>query len=318
MKRFVMLVVLAVAAVSGVFAQVTVAGQTYFYKFVEKVDAKTGARSKPFESWYKITFANNSCVITSRSGEQLAPNPYEGEKNNTYVYRRNISSGVYSTAIFSKDYKRLDWNVGSADSDVDIYVQAEPVTLTALIPATNLATLPRPASSVAQNKPSAPAPAAQPSQTANKGGNGKVPCSLCKGTGDIFNEVELYGGFKTKIRLTCWRCNGSTEEGVVWQAPPPIGGSSSSSSGSSSSPGSPSRPINDSSISSGTYDSTYRSLGNAVSSAISRYNSATTASDKNRVLSDIRSQQARMRQFRMEASGKGVNISADFYETWSP
>jgi len=46
MKKFTILISLVLLAVSGTFAQVSIAGQTLFYKFIEFVDTDT-ERSKP-------------------------------------------------------------------------------------------------------------------------------------------------------------------------------------------------------------------------------------------------------------------------------
>jgi len=326
MKKMLMAVVLIVALVSGVFAQ---AGKTNYYYFVESVKVNTGEKAyalKGDSNYY--TFTNNSCYESDAKGNKKIISyrdsvyTYIGEQNNTYVYRlswKSNNNDMYDTLIFSKDYKRLDV-INSSPSYPDykeythMYVQVDIATNTYLVSTTNLTSLPRP-SSAELNKP--PASSAQPSQSANVG-NGGENCPVCNGTGGIIETVELFGGFKSSVRVTCWRCNGTGKKDIIGQPAPVIGGSSPSSSGSSSSSSSPSSPINDSSISSGTYVSNYQQRSSALSSAISRYMSATSQSERDRILSDIRSQQSSLAQFRNEARSKGVNISPSSEETWRP
>jgi len=136
MKKIFLLIGLVLLAVSGVFAQVSVAGQTFYFKYVNTVDSETGVRS--FSSNIKdiyITFTGNSCYTSDEKGikkkyfdypfdshvnEYYEANNayvylYQGEQNNLFVFTWKSSykySNCYeeqlTTLYFSKDYKRMN------------------------------------------------------------------------------------------------------------------------------------------------------------------------------------------------------------------
>jgi hypothetical protein len=169
MKKFVMAVVLILALVSGVFAQVTVAGQTFYYKEVEQYHAVTGVRSKATGSIDSfITFTNNTCYRSDVKGNRKATGgdnyTYQGERNNAYIFTASVNEEYLKTTwmyIFSKDYKRADFFAMDAfnpdwENEIRFFVQLEPVTMIPLTPTNNIAPLPRPA--LAQYRPSRNAP----------------------------------------------------------------------------------------------------------------------------------------------------------------
>ncbi|MDR1574798.1 MAG: YdgA family protein, partial [Treponema sp.] len=97
MKKSVMAIGLIVLAVSGVFAQVSVAGQTYYYRYVETVNTDTGVRSKNSRIVYSveffyITFTRNSCYLSDEKGIQVSDVfnnrifSYREERENMYVF----------------------------------------------------------------------------------------------------------------------------------------------------------------------------------------------------------------------------------------
>ena len=143
MKKFLITVGLMLALVSGVFAQ------TYYYKYVETVNAETGARSKgspEYETMY-ITFPNpiKSCYFSDEKGIQAKSGTfgekifkYMGEQNNlfTFLYNEistvsgmmqanpNFATGTWSFdtptyvsdkkdyyLYFSKDLKRINYRI---------------------------------------------------------------------------------------------------------------------------------------------------------------------------------------------------------------
>jgi hypothetical protein len=161
MKKTVMFVVLILLAISGVFAQVSVAGQTFYYKYVESVDAETGVRSiiRGGNDDMYITFTANSCYTSdekgivkpifdddvqhgvrwSTRGDGILK--FQGESNNLYVFFGNYTetiSGFSRTNVnklqryfyFSKDYKRMnirhyDESNGKWYSNIAIYERIE-------------------------------------------------------------------------------------------------------------------------------------------------------------------------------------------------
>ncbi|MDR2743097.1 MAG: hypothetical protein LBB98_13225 [Treponema sp.] len=76
MKKTAMVIGLIVLAVSGVYAQVSVAGQTVRYKYVATITKETGVRSnnRNFSDWWSadsimyITFTSNSCYESDDKG----------------------------------------------------------------------------------------------------------------------------------------------------------------------------------------------------------------------------------------------------------
>jgi len=154
MKKIVMLIGLVLLAVSGVFAQVSVAGQTFYYKYVESVNPDTGMKYidknlgdvmfNKLTNYFYLTFTQNSCYVSDEKGIVIpakgswsdsgiygtwnhdGPYKYQKEENNLLVFMCTVSSrttGFGSTIngkdqhylYFSKDYKRI--NARSYDSD---------------------------------------------------------------------------------------------------------------------------------------------------------------------------------------------------------
>jgi len=121
--------VLLVAAV--VYAQVSVAGQTFYYRYVETVNPDTGARSesnKKGKGAY-ITFTENSCYESDDKGIaskypliSAYPLIYQGEQNNLYVFIHSRYDDWFMS--FSKDYKRID-NQPFSDQ-LDVYERTDP------------------------------------------------------------------------------------------------------------------------------------------------------------------------------------------------
>lgn len=136
-----MVAVLVLLVVAGVFGQV---GQTYYYVYVESVDAESGVRSKKSSmSPMYITFTKNACYISNKDGIKSGNEfPYQGEKNNlyTFLYRNtqkgkltvmsydggiNLSSNVtdaitrdyHEYLYFSKDYKRINKRIFNGKTD---------------------------------------------------------------------------------------------------------------------------------------------------------------------------------------------------------
>jgi len=140
MKKTLIVIALVLLAVSGVFAQVSVEGQTILYKYIETVDPDTGVRSTNRNFWsgindqvpteIYITFTKNGCYTSDEKGNKKyyhdgihvdgnALYNYQGEQNNMFVFNAyNKSSGnlhgsvfTYEKTIFlyfSKDYKRIN------------------------------------------------------------------------------------------------------------------------------------------------------------------------------------------------------------------
>jgi len=141
MKKFLMAVGLMLMLVSAVFAQ------TYYYQYVETVNAETGVRSKgkvDYESMY-ITITKNGCYLSDEKGIQITSGTfggksftYKGEQNNLYTFLYNDTSTVSGTMqanpnfatgtwsfdtptyvvdkkdyyfYFSKDYKRINYRI---------------------------------------------------------------------------------------------------------------------------------------------------------------------------------------------------------------
>jgi hypothetical protein len=143
MKKTAIAIALVLLAVSGLFAQISVAGQTYYYKYVQTVDPYTGMKSDDqninvgwkFSSKYVpddmyITFTGNSCYTSDDKGiskmyDQITPlrghlfikynTPYyyQGEHDNVLVFlayaKEGSTAGLYYL-YFTKDYKRINFN----------------------------------------------------------------------------------------------------------------------------------------------------------------------------------------------------------------
>jgi len=137
MKKIFLLIGLVLVVVSGVFAQVSVAGQTYYYRYVETVDPATGIRKE--DNILKgggtyITFTMNSCYTSDERGISKfaklyivqSPFLYQGEQNNLYVFMWQNSSGTTNFMRFSKDYKRMNYYFESLSSGVTIFERADP------------------------------------------------------------------------------------------------------------------------------------------------------------------------------------------------
>jgi len=161
MKKFAIAIALVLLAVSGAFAQVSVAGKTLYYKYVYTVDTETGMRSndlyygkiyKPVEAEIYLTFTRNACYASDEKGISKdsqgfsagdTPPQYQGEQNDMCVFMAYIQYNALSivkkrvTLNFSKDYKRLNvildasWSTGdthdtSIPNRVFVFEQAEP------------------------------------------------------------------------------------------------------------------------------------------------------------------------------------------------
>jgi hypothetical protein len=160
MKKIVVIIALILLAAAGIFAQVSVAGQTLYYKYVETVNTETGVRSKYERENIYLTFTQNSCYesdekgiaksftgSTSESGFHLSwrydgPYKYQGEENNMLIFmctETQTGRGIYGNSTFtskeyfyfSKDYKRMNKRSYSPSSNswinsVPIYEQADP------------------------------------------------------------------------------------------------------------------------------------------------------------------------------------------------
>jgi hypothetical protein len=166
MKKTVFLVGLVLLAVAGVFAQMSMEGKTYYYRYVETVDPDTGMKSLDrnihlrensnnihnVPTWMYITFTRNSCYASDNRGiairesvitpdglfDGIIPYLYQGEQNNMFVFlgktpnNRPIMDTCY--LYFSKDYKRINFKasrivLGYGDSykkNIYIYEQADP------------------------------------------------------------------------------------------------------------------------------------------------------------------------------------------------
>jgi hypothetical protein len=125
MKKAVMLIGLLVAVVCGVFAQVSVAGQTLYYKYLYTVDSETEARNFDPESSFfisttlkkngdgYITFTRNSCYQSDEKGIAIFSSvvyAYQGERNNMLIFYRKVDEYREIYIYFSKDFKRLNTN----------------------------------------------------------------------------------------------------------------------------------------------------------------------------------------------------------------
>jgi hypothetical protein len=148
MKKIVMLIVLVLLTISGVFAQVSVAGQTYYYRYVETVDAETGVRSKDDRKDVYLTFTRNSCYFSNekgilindpRGGGYWTTNPmagrtfnYQSEQNNLFIFRYykdfGHAGGVEEAILrFSKDYTRINHSEYNDNfKRILIYERADP------------------------------------------------------------------------------------------------------------------------------------------------------------------------------------------------
>jgi hypothetical protein len=146
MKKTAILAGLLFAVMSGVFGQVSAAGQTYYYKYVESVSNSTGVRKKETDcpNIY-ITFTKTGCYNSDNKGHEKEYGPsydfynyhwnhknlylYPGEKNNLFVFMYHYQNSVvtrfnglrppdYALSrneqfyyYFSKDYKRLNMRI---------------------------------------------------------------------------------------------------------------------------------------------------------------------------------------------------------------
>ena len=147
-------VALAVLALSPVFAQVSAAGQTFYYQYVQTVDPQTEVRSLSRgmaragvtsramapEGLY-ITFTRNGCYPSDEKGiykyydSGINTNLYDQDKSYECVQGETTSASYTFKSVFgsfltfSADYKRLNFN--STDSyyhlpNVYVYEQYAP------------------------------------------------------------------------------------------------------------------------------------------------------------------------------------------------
>jgi len=95
MKKTVFVIGLLLAVVCGVFAQVSVAGKTYYYKYVETVNTVTGVKTNRNNNAIYITFTSNGCYESNEKGIQTGKTySYQGEQNSRYAFlNRNIEYG---------------------------------------------------------------------------------------------------------------------------------------------------------------------------------------------------------------------------------
>jgi hypothetical protein len=128
MKKTVVVIGLLLAIVCGIFAQVSVAGQTLYYKYVYTVDTETEAKSiaGDVQDTY-ITFTRNSCYSSDEKGiiKHITfldswgwdiTHIFQGEQNNSFVFMAQTKNAVrYYTGYFyfSKDYKRMNYRTES-------------------------------------------------------------------------------------------------------------------------------------------------------------------------------------------------------------
>jgi len=147
MKKMVMIIGLMLVLVTGVFAQVTIAGKTYYYRYVETVNPNNGVRSKEGDKGMYITFTGNSCYISDEKGIKTKDGYvciYQGEQNNLLVFIckfNNVSNSMYPeldrhfdetwTYTYSKDYKRINiryqgWLSGFKGTEIQVWEQANP------------------------------------------------------------------------------------------------------------------------------------------------------------------------------------------------
>jgi len=130
MKKFLIAAILMFVVVLGAFAQ------TYYYEYVESVDAN-GVRSKlDYVKNFYITITKNSCYVSDEKGLKITLDnatlgnaelgggdyAYQGEQNNLYVFvfkesqfsgrmegMKWVSDPVADYYLyFSKDYKRIN------------------------------------------------------------------------------------------------------------------------------------------------------------------------------------------------------------------
>ena len=107
MKKTAILAGLLFAVMSGVFGQVSVAGQTYYYKYVETVDSETGVRRQDnsiepgIPASVYITFTSNSCYFSNASGQKESSDPTDyttliGDDPSNIAIISLTGNGVYS------------------------------------------------------------------------------------------------------------------------------------------------------------------------------------------------------------------------------
>ena len=141
MKKAMMAIGLVVVA-AALYAQVSVAGQTFYYKYVQTVNPQTEVRSLSREidarsnvsteipEGLYITFTRNGCYPSDEKGLSkgyggIDSGPYEsvqgGAASASYTfkyYNNNSNYGIEITEflIFSVDYKRMNFNASFKSS----------------------------------------------------------------------------------------------------------------------------------------------------------------------------------------------------------
>jgi len=99
MKKTVILIGLVLLAVSGTFAQVSVAGKTYYYKYVATEDSGTGVRSKGSDRGFYLTFTTNACYESDAKGIKtgLVYNYQKDDGSRINFLYRDIEYGEFNT-----------------------------------------------------------------------------------------------------------------------------------------------------------------------------------------------------------------------------
>jgi len=122
MKKFLMVIGLMLVLAAGAFAQ------TYYYKYVETVNAETGVRSKgkvDYESMY-ITITKNGCYFSDEKGIQINSGTlggkvftYKGEQNNLFTFLYNDTSTISGEFQATPNFSTGTWSFGAPSYVVD-------------------------------------------------------------------------------------------------------------------------------------------------------------------------------------------------------
>jgi len=98
MKKTVIFIALVLLAVFSTFAQVSIAGQTFYYKYVSTEDSDTGVRSKGADKGMYLTFTRNACYESDANGIQKGSHVYTYQKDDgsrfIFLYR-DLRYGEY-------------------------------------------------------------------------------------------------------------------------------------------------------------------------------------------------------------------------------
>jgi len=116
MKKLLLTFVILFVAVSGLMAQV---GQTYYYRYVEMIDTRSGKKSTFMNDYYKefpmiLTFTKTGCYVSGKNVKKNSINEvynYQGIDNNLNVYMREYTydgNKIQVFLYFSVDYTQLN------------------------------------------------------------------------------------------------------------------------------------------------------------------------------------------------------------------